>query len=102
LTGREEPVVISRAAARKPWPDVLGEEMNKPYFRALLQFVDRERAKHRVYPEPHEMFAAFQLTDYKQLKVIILGQDPYPQPRQANGLWSVPAFLDTRIRLPNG
>jgi len=79
------------AAARKPWPDVLGEEMNKPYFRALLQFVDRERAKHKVYPEPHEMFAAFQLTDYKQLKVIILGQDPYPQPRQANGLcFSVP------------
>jgi hypothetical protein len=49
-----------------------------PYFRALLQFVDRERAKHKVYPEPHEMFAAFQHTDYKKLKVIILGQDPCP------------------------
>ena len=79
------------AAVRRPWPDVLGEQLSKPYFRLLLRFVERERANHEVYPEPHEMFAAFQLTDYKQLKVVILGQDPYPQPGQANGLcFSVP------------
>ncbi len=94
--------LVARAAARRPWPGVLGEEMDKPYFRALLQFVDRERAKHEVYPEPHDMFEAFHLTDYEQLKVIILGQDPYPQPGRANGLcFSVPHGVSKPTSLRN-
>jgi uracil-DNA glycosylase len=81
----------ARDAARAPWLDVLDEEMNKLDARDLLQFVDRERARHTVCLEPHDMFAAFQLTDYKKLKVIILGQDPLPPAQPANGpCFSVP------------
>jgi len=91
LDGDEADGLAAWAAARRPWPDVLGGEMSKPYFRGLLRLVDRERAKHAVYPAPHEVFAAFRLTDYEKLKVVILGQDPYPQRGQANGLcFSVP------------
>ncbi len=90
------------ASGRRPWPDVLAEQLSKPYFRDLLRFVDRERATHEVYPEPHEMFAAFHLTDYKQLKVVILGQDPYSQPGQANGLcFSVPPGVTKPRSLTN-
>ena len=79
------------ATERRPWPRVLDAETRKPYFRDLMRFVDRERAKHEVYPAQHEMFAAFKLTDPKKVKVVILGQDPYFQRGQANGLcFSVP------------
>lgn len=79
------------AASRRPWPSVLGEELEKPYFRELMRFVDRERLHGPVYPPPGDLFAAFHLTPSEKVKVVILGQDPYHQPDQANGLcFSVP------------
>lgn len=79
------------AASRRPWPDVLGEELSKPYFRELMRFVDRERRTGAVYPSAGDLFAAFHRTPYDKVKVVILGQDPYHQPGQANGLcFSVP------------
>ncbi len=74
------------AASRRPWPDVLGEELAKPYFRELMRFVDRERRAGAVYPSAGDLFAAFHLTPYERVRVVILGQDPYHQPGQANGL----------------
>lgn len=74
-----------------PWPEVLDEETEKESFRDLLQFVADERAKGDVYPAPQQVFAAFHLTEFKNVRVVILGQDPYHQPGQANGLcFSVP------------
>ena len=70
---------------------MLGEELAKPYFGELMRFVDREWRGGAVYPSASDLFAAFQLTPYEKVKVVILGQDPYHQPGQANGLcFSVP------------
>ena len=86
------------AASRRPWPDVLGEELAKPYYREIMRFVDRERRTGAVYPLSGDLFAAFHLTPYEKVKVVILGQDPYHQPGQANGLcFSVPRDV---LRLP--
>lgn len=86
------------AASRRPWPGVLGEELARPYFRDLMRFVDLERRAGAVYPSLGDLFAAFHLTPYEKVKVVILGQDPYHQPGQANGLcFSVPRDV---LRLP--
>lgn len=86
------------AASRLPWPGVLGEELAKPYFRELMRFVDHERLTGAVYPSTGDLFAAFHLTPYEKVKVVILGQDPYHQPGQANGLcFSVPRDV---LKLP--
>jgi uracil-DNA glycosylase len=86
------------ADSRRPWPDVLGKELAKQYFRELMRFVDRERRTGAVYPSAGDLFAAFHLTPYETVKVVIIGQDPYHQPGQANGLcFSVPRDL---VRLP--
>ncbi len=86
------------AASQRPWPDVLGEELAKPYFKELMRFVDRERGTRAVYPSAGDLFAAFHLTPYAKVKAVILGQDPYHQPGQANGLcFSVPRDV---LRLP--
>lgn len=74
------------AASRRPWPEVLGEEFTRPYFQEMMRFVDRERRAGEVYPPAGDLFAAFHLTPYDKVKVVILGQDPYHQPGQANGL----------------
>lgn len=74
-------------AAKKHWPGVLDVEWEKPYFRNLRHFIDTERAAGReVYPTENDVFAAFQLTPYDNVKVVVLGQDPYPNPDQAMGL----------------
>ncbi len=83
------------AASRRPWPNVLDEELTKRYFRDLMRFVDHERRTGAVYPSVGDLFAAFHLTPYENVKVVILGQDPYHQPDQANGLcFSVPRDVD--------
>ena len=90
----EEADLVAWAASRRPWADVLGEELAKPYFGELMRFIDRERDSEVVYPTPGDLFTAFHLTPYERVKVVILGQDPYHQPGQANGLsFSVPRNL---------
>jgi uracil-DNA glycosylase len=68
------------------WQAVVGDELKKPYFRELEAFVDHERKHHKVYPPDDEVFTAFRLTPYDKVKVLLLGQDPYPGPGQAHGL----------------
>lgn len=88
--------LAARAASRRPWPGVLDEELARPYFRKLMRFLDHERRTGVVYPEAGDLFAAFHLTAYDKVKVVILGQDPYHQPGQANGLcFSVPRDVST-------
>jgi uracil-DNA glycosylase len=68
------------------WQDVLGEELDKPYFKRLTEFVEAERAAHPVYPPREEVFAALAATPFDRVKVLILGQDPYHGPGQGHGL----------------
>lgn len=68
------------------WKQKLYEEYHKPYFVALTHFVDQERQQFEVYPKKEEVSRAFKLTPLASLKVVILGQDPYHGPNQANGL----------------
>jgi uracil-DNA glycosylase len=74
------------------WDDLLREELDKPYWSTLLDFVTQEHQDHEVYPPWPQTFKAFQLTPFQDVKVVILGQDPYINPGQAHGLaFSVPA-----------
>ncbi len=72
--------------AKTDWNPVLRAELSKPYWSELQQFVQDERAAHEVYPPHDEVFAALHLTPYANVKVLILGQDPYHGPGQAHGL----------------
>ena len=68
------------------WNPVLRAELAKPYWEPLQRFVAEERAQHTVYPPTNEVFSALYLTPFADVKVLILGQDPYHGPRQAHGL----------------
>jgi uracil-DNA glycosylase len=69
------------------WHDVLAEEKEKPYFVETLKAVASERAAGKtVYPPQKDVFNAFRLTELGDIKVVILGQDPYHGPNQAHGL----------------
>lgn len=76
---------------RTDWNPILRDEFSKPYWPVLQQFVADERAQGPVFPPHDQVFAALHLTPYAEVKVLILGQDPYHGPRQAHGLcFSVP------------
>jgi uracil-DNA glycosylase len=72
--------------ARTDWNPVLRAELAKPYWQELQRFVEEERRVATVYPPPDEVFAALHLTPYADVKVLVLGQDPYHGPGQAHGL----------------
>lgn len=85
------------------WTDLLGEEKQQPYFQELLARVSARREQGvTVYPPAHEVFQAFKLTPVEQLKVVIIGQDPYHGPGQAHGLcFSVPVGIPAPPSLKN-
>jgi uracil-DNA glycosylase len=68
------------------WRKVLKGVVESPEFEALERFVEEERREHTVYPSEEDLFSAFRLTPYTQVKVLLLGQDPYHGPGQAHGL----------------
>lgn len=68
------------------WDEYLSDEYKKEYFKELLEFVKNEYKTKTIYPKQNEVFNAFRYTDYDDLKVVILGQDPYHGPNQAEGL----------------
>ena len=68
------------------WDNVLDEEFKKPYFNELLSKVDEEYSKYKIYPPREKIFSAFKLCDYEDVKVVLLGQDPYHGYGQAHGL----------------
>lgn len=68
------------------WKIRLQAEFDKPYFERLTNFVRQEYATHRIYPPGSLIFNAFNLCPFHNLKVVILGQDPYHGPGQAHGL----------------
>lgn len=68
------------------WLHLLSEEIHKPYFTKLEQFVDEEREAYTVFPPEEDVFSALKLTPYAKVKVLLLGQDPYHNNNQAYGL----------------
>jgi uracil-DNA glycosylase len=68
------------------WKEKLSDEFEKPYFQQLIEFVKQEYKTHTVYPPGKEIFNAFDYCDFDDVKVVIIGQDPYHGPGQANGL----------------
>jgi uracil-DNA glycosylase len=66
------------------WKKILQGEFEKPYFQSLIEFVNKERREGVVFPPPGTLFNAFQVP-YEEVKVLILGQDPYPNAGQAYG-----------------
>ncbi len=85
------------------WKNALAGEFEKPYFASLVRFLHGEKASgRRIFPPGSQIFRAFELTPVPQLKVVILGQDPYHGPGQAHGLsFSVPASVPAPPSLKN-
>ena len=68
------------------WKNILQPEFEKPYFDSLSEFIKTEYKQYACYPKGSEIFAAFDYCSFDNLKVVIIGQDPYHGPNQANGL----------------
>lgn len=68
------------------WDILLKDEFQKPYYLNLRKFLVQEYKSQTIYPNMNDIFNALKYTDYKDVKVVILGQDPYHQPNQAHGL----------------
>ena len=70
----------------KSWQEVLQVEFDKPYFESLVSFVKQEYASNTIFPPAGQIFNAFNTCPFNNVKVVILGQDPYHGPGQAHGL----------------
>ena len=73
-------------AIEESWKEKLRDEFEKPYFETLIEFVKQEYKNHTVYPPGKLIFNAFDSCPFDACKVVVLGQDPYHGPGQANGL----------------
>ena len=84
------------------WRPILESETKKPYWQELIQFVNSEREIGKVYPKSDDVFKALHLCSFKDVKVVILGQDPYHGDGQAMGLsFSVPGHVPLPPSLQN-
>jgi len=84
------------------WKEVLKEEFGKPYFKNLVEFVKNEYQSHTIYPPGKQIFSAFDHTPFDDVKVVIIGQDPYHGAGQAHGLsFSVPEGIKQPPSLKN-
>lgn len=68
------------------WDLLLKSEFEKPYYPELRKFLANEYKTHKIYPPMNDIFNSLKYTDYRDVRVVILGQDPYHQPGQAHGL----------------
>ena len=75
-----------KVSIEESWRERLQTEFDKPYFEALTDFVRMEYRRGRCYPPGKLIFNAFNLCPFDQVKVVLIGQDPYHEPGQANGL----------------
>ena len=84
------------------WYEILEDEFEKPYFLSLIDQVRKEYKTKNIFPKPGSIFKAFNLTPLDSVKVVILGQDPYHGPGQAQGLcFSVPKGIKRPPSLVN-
>jgi len=83
-----------KALIGNKWDELLADEWQKPYYKELRGFLAEEYEEYSVYPPAADIYNALRLTDYDDVKVVILGQDPYHEPGQACGVaFSVPAGI---------
>jgi uracil-DNA glycosylase len=68
------------------WKPVLADQLRQPYFAKLREFVEREQEQHQVFPPAPDIFNALKYTPYDEVRVVLLGQDPYHGEGQAHGL----------------
>ena len=68
------------------WQTVLSAEFEKPYYQESREFLKKEYQTQTIYPDMYHLFSALELTPFEEVKVVILGQDPYHGPNQAHGL----------------
>ena len=68
------------------WYNLLSDEFKKPYFVTLQQKLNEEYAKYTIYPPMEKVFSALNFVKYNEVKVVIIGQDPYHEPNQAMGM----------------
>ena len=91
-----------RVTIEESWRERLQTEFDAPYFEQLTTFVRQEYAAHTVYPPGGKIFNAFNLCPFDRVKVVIIGQDPYHEPGQAQGLcFSVPDGIQLPPSLVN-
>ena len=81
-----KPIQRSNIKIEESWKTLLQEEFNADYFHRLIQFVKNENNEQTIYPPGSKIFSAFDHTPVEKVKVVIIGQDPYHGPKQANGL----------------
>ncbi|MCR4923674.1 MAG: uracil-DNA glycosylase [Lachnospiraceae bacterium] len=74
------------AAITNDWKEALSPEFSKPYYLKLYEKLKEEYKTRVIYPESKDLFSAFDFTPLKDVKVVIIGQDPYHEPGQAHGL----------------
>jgi len=80
-------ILTEQAQTTDSWQTLLAGEKQQPYFKAILQFLRTEQAAgKKIYPKSADIFNAFKYTPFDQVRVVILGQDPYHGPGQAHGL----------------
>ena len=77
---------MTKQILRNDWAPLLEEEFSKPYYKELREFLKREYATTRIYPDMYDIYNALHLTSFSKVKVVLLGQDPYHGPNQAHGL----------------
>lgn len=84
------------------WDDFFSQIQDKKYFNDLIDFLDFEYSNYIIYPPRNELFKAFKLTSPENIKVVIIGQDPYHEENQAMGLsFSVPSTTKLPPSLKN-
>ena len=84
------------------WDDILADEFKKEYYLKLREFLKYEYSHFTVYPDMHDIFNSLKYTPYENVKAVIIGQDPYHGPNQAQGLsFSVPEDIPAPPSLQN-
>ncbi len=68
------------------WDEILKDEFNKPYYKALRAFLKQEYSSRTIYPNMNDIFSALKASSFEKTKVVIIGQDPYHGPGQAHGM----------------
>ncbi len=96
-------MALSEVRIEPSWKEALAEEFALPYFKQIKQFLVQQKKEGKtIFPPGNLLFNAFDTTPFRQVKVVILGQDPYHQPGQAMGLcFSVPRGIRTPASLVN-
>ncbi|QFK73041.1 uracil-DNA glycosylase [Pradoshia sp. D12] len=77
---------MSHQILQNDWLEYLVDEFKQPYYAALCNFIKKEYENEIVYPKAEDIYNALNYTDFKSVKVVLLGQDPYHGPNQAHGL----------------